>query len=782
MAICIYAPTTDDFSTNGLGILTPIECTVTEEAAGMYELELLHPIDETNRWSQIVCGAIIKAPAPVRESPLYEEGITGTQTVVNQIYKATKKVKLRQKTASNSKKLASVKKNTEVIVLETTGTSSRVMLRKGQVGYLNTSDLLFVREETSTVTQAAPVGVSTVHIALSRDQLFRVYSVETDSEAQTVHAKAMHIFYDLRGDLINADYNPVSIPAQEVVSTIAQSLLLNTDFEFHADGLSANVNGAFGYKSPVEALLDPDDGVVHAAGAIFLRDNYDVFVLPDYVRDRQVTIRRGKNLVGVTATRDDSNVVTRIVPVGKDVNGNDFLLSGSTPWVDSENIDEYPTIRVKRIGYDVKLVKKNENNVTTFRNNTAGQAAARAKMTELAQKDFADGADLPDYGMDVDFVILQNVEGLEQYASLQAIHLYDTVTVIDSVVGIRAKVRCTGYTWNCITEQYDEMTLGKLEELKQTVYSFNLPTGGVSGSKIAPATADGGILRDLSVQYAKISAAAIESLSADALEAHAAYIGTLTAQSIDTDTLAAAYANLFQIVSEQISAGTVTAGTLAAAMATLNEASIGTADIGYAQIVDATIAQLITHDAIADKFFIEKLMVRNLQVVEQTVGSLIVKASDGNYYRLDIDTETATVVPTSVTVSDGEITAGVTSDGTRSIIETDLTVADLSASNIKGINALIDRITAERIDVGTLIARQAFIETLKATRIVGDKTLEIIVDDFDNLEIGGRNYLRNSRALLDAELVTLGVYQTGDQLHVVRDVTIQQSGTALHIS
>ena len=71
MAICIYAPDAQDFSTNGLGILTPLECTIEEQAGGMYELKLVHPIDYAGRWTHIQTGCVIKAPAPVRESPLY---------------------------------------------------------------------------------------------------------------------------------------------------------------------------------------------------------------------------------------------------------------------------------------------------------------------------------------------------------------------------------------------------------------------------------------------------------------------------------------------------------------------------------------------------------------------------------------------------------------------------------------------------------------------------------------------------------------------------------------
>ena len=44
--ITIYAPEAQDFSTLGLGALAPYECTVEEQAGGMYELTMTHPMDE----------------------------------------------------------------------------------------------------------------------------------------------------------------------------------------------------------------------------------------------------------------------------------------------------------------------------------------------------------------------------------------------------------------------------------------------------------------------------------------------------------------------------------------------------------------------------------------------------------------------------------------------------------------------------------------------------------------------------------------------------------------
>ena len=43
--ITIYAPNAQDFSTLGLGALAPYECTVEEQAGGMYELTMTHPMD-----------------------------------------------------------------------------------------------------------------------------------------------------------------------------------------------------------------------------------------------------------------------------------------------------------------------------------------------------------------------------------------------------------------------------------------------------------------------------------------------------------------------------------------------------------------------------------------------------------------------------------------------------------------------------------------------------------------------------------------------------------------
>ena len=137
------------------------------------------------------------------------------------------------------------------------------------------------------------------------------------------------------------------------------------------------MTGEYTRRGLVECLLDPDDGVVPQAGARLIRDNFDIWLLPDLTRETGVTIRHGKNLLGATLTTDWDSLVTRIIPVGQDAEGKPLLLEGTT-YVDSPRISDYPVICAQAVEYDVKIGQEGIDNA----------AQARAKLQELAEADF----------------------------------------------------------------------------------------------------------------------------------------------------------------------------------------------------------------------------------------------------------------------------------------------------------------------------------------------------------------------------------------------------------
>lgn len=83
--ICIYEPDCRDFSGNGLGVVTPQSCNVTETLNGEWELTLVHPIDERGKWARLTEGRILRAPVPAVMTPRTNV-VTQTEENLSEIY------------------------------------------------------------------------------------------------------------------------------------------------------------------------------------------------------------------------------------------------------------------------------------------------------------------------------------------------------------------------------------------------------------------------------------------------------------------------------------------------------------------------------------------------------------------------------------------------------------------------------------------------------------------------------------------------------------------------
>ena len=369
------------------------------------------------------------------------------------------------------------------------------------------------------------------------------------------------------------------------------------------------------------------------------------------------------------------------------------------------------------------MVDKDADGEKTF----GSEAEAKAKLTELAKKDFENGIDLPEIELDVDFVAIQDTAEAANYARLNSVYLYDTVHVIATGAGINAALRVTEYEFDAIAKRYNKIKLGDVSDITETVYGYQLPDGTVSGTKLIGGSVDGAKLRNYSIQYAKIEQAAINQLHAGSISALEGRINSLTADTIDTDSLAAAIANIINLSADKIKAGNVTADTISAALANLQVITAGSATFDAATIRHLISAALNVENTVSGEAFIKNLRVRYAQIVAATIGDLCIKASDGNYYRIDVNAD-GTVEATLTTVTEDEISQGHTDAG-RVILATEITAEDLSAANIYATYALVNKIDAARIDVGTLTARQAFIDRLNTMDIRSNNYLQIMVGD-----------------------------------------------------
>ena len=258
----------------------------------------------------------------------------------------------------------------------------------------------------------------------------------------------------------------------------------------------------------------------------------------------------------------------------------------------------------------------------------------------------------------------------------------------------------------------------------------NIQANAITTDKLASQAVTADKIKSHSITADQIEAETItaDEIAADAIttekiQAGAVNAGNIAANAITTDKIQAGAVKTNSIDSgaittSKIAAGAITADSAIIADGAIGNAQISSAGIDYAKVKDlnassAYFGDAIFEEAIGGKLYVPRLLFNTAQGRQMLVEDIIIGASNGNYYSLDI-TETDGVVsmtPTQVQVTSSEISNGHSTDG-KAIIGTTATYDDLATTNLYAIDALIDTITAKRIDVDELWSREAFINKL----------------------------------------------------------------------
>lgn len=284
-------------------------------------------------------------------------------------------------------------------------------------------------------------------------QPFRIYYVKPTMKEIAVNAR--HIFYDL----LDNQCEPISHSgtATAALAALQAAFAYPMPFSFDTDIL---LTGALttGRMNPVQALLSDDDeatSFVKGYGGELLRDGFRVSVKAALGQDRGVSIRYGKNLVGLEVTEDESNVKTRIVCYGK--NGSVTL--------ESPHIHDYIYPKIYTLEDENKTL---------------------SEVQEEAQKLLDGGCDIPSINIKVDFVALEKTVEYREYAVLEEVFLGDMATVINTKMGFQKQAKVISYEWDCLLEQYNDVELGDfIPTLAASV------TSGVKSGSLASSAAVG---------------------------------------------------------------------------------------------------------------------------------------------------------------------------------------------------------------------------------------------------------------------------------------------------
>ena len=814
--ICVYPATCTDFSGNGLGVVQPQSCTVTETLNGEWELTLVHPIDEYGKWTRLSEGNILRAPVPAAMTPqmnLVTQQYQ-TQTYDVEIYTVTTQrdpLRLRSGTGTNYRILGQYKKGTEVIVVSKPSSSwYEVTCPDGRHGYMSAEYLTHARTEQQSTQVDVGFQNQVIEPRQLRDQPFRIYRVVPELSKVTVYAR--HIFYDLLDNMIQRIEPSASAVGASVAQSISSGCLSGHGFTFYSDLTSTAEDVCFENINPVEAMLG-EGGLVEKYGAELTRDWFDVFLVRRVGVNSDVQIREGKNLTGIAYDVDETDVVTRIMPTGEDADGN--LLYLPELYIDSPNIGAYT--HPKWIHLAVSEAKE-----VTDGDTPKSKDQCYAELRKAAQTEYENGCDLPTVTLKVDFVNCADTEEYRQYGFLQNIFLGDSVRVIARRIGVEVSLRMTQYTYDCLTQKYTAVTLGTAADTLEgsmistrqlasgsitgmklalnSVGSGQLQSGSVGSLQIKNAAIRGAHIQDACITRAHIAQALIDTLSVNALTAVTAKIKELAAGSVTADDLyasvamiAAAQLTTANIVSAdiqwadiealtasiaQISKAQITAATideanidwaaitsLTAATAEIVKAQMQTADIDWSHIKDLATDTAIITQGTAGELYIARLAVTEANMVSLTVGELVVKGSDGHFYSVSVD-EGGQVVTTLKQIANDDVSDRSINGGEK-IIEGTITAGTLNVQDIFANNAVVRSLIAANLDVDTLFAREATVSALNAMDITSNTYLKLMVSgkaDKEELDALGQR-MASAEQKITPQAITATVAASASFVH-----------------
>jgi phage minor structural protein len=497
---------------------------------------------EAEKWRRVKRGSILSVPVPTRTMPEIIDNAGAPQVVTHmEKWKALVDVTVRQKPASNGKALRTLGEGKDWIVTLKQGAWYKGRDSKGREGWAPNNTLEYVEEVT---TPPGSAGIeSAAPAAFASRQLFRVYRVAWTLE--TVEAYARHISYDFGKNLL-AECAMHFVDGYTALRQMMLKLYVpGEDFQCYTD-IAARAGVATDKKSvdwtrvnPIMALLDPEIGFCETYKAEAVRDNFNIYLLRQAGMDRGFSIRYGTNMTGVTWDENEADVVTRIVPIGADKNGQPLLLPER--FVDSAHIGDYPVVACEALDVpDARIGEKNEDDKEI----TA--TMAYTMMREAAQAEYENGADLPAVTLAVDFINLGDTQEYAEYRQLRQLFMHDIVYVEHARLGLSLCARVVKTTWDVLAQRYTgvEISTKGVDTPTGRIASWQVPcnvqgvkirAGTVSAVQLAPGAADSAKLGPDAVVSGNIAPNAVTNKQVADAALDQAKIAGLTADLLALD-------------------------------------------------------------------------------------------------------------------------------------------------------------------------------------------------------------------------------------------------------
>lgn len=261
------------------------------------------------------------------------------------------------------------------------------------------------------------------------DQAFRIKSVV--ATRSRIKATCKHIFYDSENYLILDSY-VVEKDCNDALDHLNSATDNTSPFITLSD-----VPTVASFRCVRKSLAEAISVVLERWGGHLIRDNWNIKIMESMGADNGITIQYKKNLKEISVDYDWGDVVTKLLPVGKD----GLLLDDL--YVSSDVSYEIPF--TKTVSFEQQLERED------FESDEQYHQALLDDLRQQAQT-YVNENCIPK----VNYTLKANVEKITDVG--------DTIEVIDERLGISLTTNVISYVYDAILEKYVEIEFGNFQK------------------------------------------------------------------------------------------------------------------------------------------------------------------------------------------------------------------------------------------------------------------------------------------------------------------------------
>jgi len=267
------------------------------------------------------------------------------------------------------------------------------------------------------------------------DQYFRVSNVtKTKNKIST---KCLHVFFDSKNYLIEDSY-VYQLNCNAALDHLNSATEPTSEFTTISD-----VDAVASYRCVRKSLYEAIQMLLERYGGHLVMDKFNIAIRQTIGQDTGVVVRYAKNLQDITCTENWDNVVTKLMPVGKEglTLPNKYVLSQT----------QYAIPYTKTVSFNQDNISQDDYTTDDGQPDTQAYQAALLQDLEGKAQAYVNANCVPQ----INYTTKANIPVTD---------IGDTVQVVDDRLGLTLMTNVISYEYDVILEKYRQVEFGNFKQ------------------------------------------------------------------------------------------------------------------------------------------------------------------------------------------------------------------------------------------------------------------------------------------------------------------------------